>query len=369
MKIGIMAPSLPPKRDGIGDYTANLVQHLKAQHEIVVFIPKEVSCTPIAGIEIATPFSYRYPPSVLNLPGAIAPYHLDWLLLQYCPFSYGRWGFNPFLPAAMQRVRNTGTHFAVVFHETYVPILNWKFAIYTQWQRYQVKHLWRASEKTFVTIEAWARQLSQWSGGPQPIHLPVGSNIPNIGLAKREARDRLKIPSGILVLGLFGTVHGALYLDYIYEALLALKALDVPFLFLYIGPNREEVCTQFKDVPVRADGLCSPEEVSKRLAAVDIYLSPYEEGLSTLRSSAMAAMAHGLPIVSTYGGETGCLGHYNGTSFLLAPFKDKQKFIDLVLSLSKSPPQREEIGKAALALFRNHFTWDKIVLKMLEELR
>ncbi|CEK15915.1 glycosyltransferase family 4 protein [Chthonomonas calidirosea] len=362
MRLGIIAPALPPQRDGIGDYTANLVQELAKQHHVVVFIPQEYAHHPIPQVEVAKPFSYSQPKSVSNLPKIVADYKLDWLLLQYNPFSYGRWGFNPWLPFAMRAVKRRGVHFAVMFHETFVPVLNWKFAVMTTWQRFQARELWRASERCFISTEAWwHQQLAPWSGGPRPIHLPVGSNIPYLGIPPDEARSRLAIAPETLVLGYFGTVHGALRLSWFRQALQQLQSRSLPVLFLYIGPNQKEMCALFENLPIRADGLCPPAEVSLRLSAVDIYLAPFVDGVSTRRSSYITALAHRLPSVGTLGEHTDSLWmSTNGTAYLLTPAEDQKAFLDAVALLALNPDRRMAMGREARAFYESNFTWERI---------
>jgi len=370
MRLGIIAPALPPQRDGIGDYTANLIATLKQHHHIVVFLPQERSYHSIPGVEIATPFSSSHPKSVLNLVKAAADYRPDWLLLQYNPFSYGRWGFNPWLPYAMRAVKRQGIHFAVMFHETFVPVLNWKFAIMTTWQRFQVRELWRASDRCFISIEAWwHQQLARWSGGPRPLHLPVGSNVPYLGIPPDEARSRLSIPPDMLVLGYFGTVHGALLLNYLREAQKRLQSRSLTSLFLYIGPNKQEMCAFFENLPIMAEGHCPPDEASLRLSAIDIYLAPFVDGVSTRRSSYITALAHRLPSVGTLGSNTDSLWPpADGRAFLLSPAVDEEAFLDAVTLLALHPERRTAMGLEARAFYEAHFSWEKIGAQLISHL-
>ena len=99
---------------------------------------------------------------------------------------------------------NPETRLAVMFHEDFVPAINWKFAIMRQWQRWQFKKLGRAAHLVFFSIDPWVKRYSSWFPGKPVLHLPVGSNIPLIEISNREARRRLGITDGKLVLGLFG---------------------------------------------------------------------------------------------------------------------------------------------------------------------
>src|ERR671916_396556 len=77
--------------------------------------------------------SVAKPRSVLRLTDVIQADPPDWLLLQYNPFSYGRWGLNLHLPLIVRRIKQQQPHIriALMVHEPFVPIENWKFAIMT----------------------------------------------------------------------------------------------------------------------------------------------------------------------------------------------------------------------------------------------
>src|SRR5882724_8511675 len=63
----------------------------------------------------------------------------DVVVLQYNPFMYGRWGFAPWLPVALGRLRSksAGVCVALMVHEPYVPMVNWRWTLMGLWQRCQ----------------------------------------------------------------------------------------------------------------------------------------------------------------------------------------------------------------------------------------
>src|SRR5207244_1468495 len=97
----------------------------------------------------------------------------DWVLLQYNPFSYGRWGLNPYLPLVMWRLRRRcpETRFALLVHEPFVPITSWKFAIETVWQRWQLWLLGQNADLIFFSIEPWAQRFRSWFPHKPVLHL------------------------------------------------------------------------------------------------------------------------------------------------------------------------------------------------------
>jgi len=106
----------------------------------------------------------------------------DWLLLQYNPFSYGRWGLNLDLPLVIRDIkrRQPFIRIALMGHEPFVPISNWRSAIMTTWQRWQLWMLGRSADVVFFSIQPWARKFQTWWPNKPVLHLPVGSNIPRL---------------------------------------------------------------------------------------------------------------------------------------------------------------------------------------------
>src|SRR5690606_22549500 len=56
---------------------------------------------------------------------------------------------------------------------------------------------------------------------------------------------------------------------------------------------------------VQRTGWLPPEAVSAHLQACDVVVLPYRDGASLRRGSLLAALVHGLPIVTTWRGEGG----------------------------------------------------------------
>ena len=159
LKIHLVAAALPPALDGIGDYSARLAAEL-AQIASVKVLTAQPDPAAIPGVTVETVFSVQNPRSVWNLARQIEADPPDWVLLQYNPFSYGKWGLNLPLPLAMRRIKRRcpATKIAVMVHETFVPFgVNWKFRVMTLWQRPQFAVLSRTADVLFFSVDAWAQ--------------------------------------------------------------------------------------------------------------------------------------------------------------------------------------------------------------------
>ena len=372
MNIHIIAAAIPPQLDGVGNYTAHLAAELSKTAAVKVLTIEGQAHTPIPGVAIAPVFSVKCPSSMQKVAARVEQDGPDWVLLQYQPFSYGRWGLNLHLPQVMRRIKRgkLGTKFALMVHEPFVHVHNWQSAIMTTWQRWQLWNLGRTADVTFVSIDPWARRLQRWFPGKPVLHLPVGSNLPHMPISRNEARARLGIPDGTIVLGLFGAMHYPQMRDWVRSAAEAVCQSGQEVLVLYAGSHGKALRDSLGTIPSLAEGPLPGEEVSRRLAAVDIYLTPLVDGVSTRRTTLMAGLQHGLPIVGMKGHSTDeMLLQQDGTSFLLADVLDPAQFSAHVRSLVEQPTRRQQLGKAARSLFEQHFTWGRISNSLLIKLR
>jgi glycosyltransferase involved in cell wall biosynthesis len=367
-KITIIAAGLPPKLDGIGDYTANLAAELTKQCDVTVLTAYAEELWPIPGVVIKPVFTKANRASVKNIAVEIKSDPPDWVILQYNPFAYGKWGLNLFLPAAVAQIKRDcpQTRFALMVHEPFVPVLDIKHAIMTIWQRWQLWSLGRSADVVFFSIDPWVKKFRRWFPSKEVVHLPVGSNMPHIQTTRAAERVRLGIADHVVVLGYFGTFHNFRMPNWVGDAAECLKRSGYNPLVLYVGPHSENVCRAIGRANVRAEGLLSPENVSRCLTAVDIYLAPFMDGISSRRTTFLSALQHGLPTVGTENYNTDrMLSDQNGTSFLLAGAHSKEEFNQYVISLARDKELRSTISLGAERFFEANFSWPRIARRLL----
>jgi len=369
LKIYIIAAALPPALDGIGDYTALLALEIARSHTVTI-LTGQAQPTPIAGVVVETLFSVSESASVRDLIARIESGPPDWVLLQYNPFSYGRWGCNLHLPGVIAEIKRRcpKTRITVMMHEYFAePVDNWRFAIMNTWQRWQFWSLGQSADLLFFSMEASAHRFQRWFPRTPCRHLPVGSNLPHVSLKRSEARARLGIETQTLVFGLFGSAHISRLLNWARLAAEAVAANGHDVCVLYVGPDQHKVCQALGSVPLIADGAAAPEEASRRLAAMDIYLLPFADGVSTRRGTLMAGLQHGLAILGTRGCHTeGILGDHHDKALLLAEMQSSEAFAATALRLTDNVLLRERLGQNARLLYDAHFSWPRIAERQLQ---
>lgn len=374
MKLQIISAALPPALDGIGDYTAQLTTALACAGGVTlsVLTGQRGEITPLPVPLLERVFDVAQPASVRNILPSVARKRPDWLLLQYNAFSYGKWGLNLHLPQVMRALKRHSpqTRFALMAHETFMPLTNWKFAVMTTWQRWQLHTLIEASDVTFFSIDPWTQRFRRRYPGKRIEHLPVGSNLPRVAISREEARRRLGFAEGTLVLGLFGAWQTPRLLARVRRTMETLGDAGHDVAACYVGPNGATVREALGRLPNVSEGPLPADEVSRRFAAMDLYLAPFVDGVSTRRTTLMSALQHGVATVGTTGELTdNLLNQADGNALLLANVNDEAAFCAQALRLAQDATLRQQVGDAGARLHETHFDWKPVTEKLLMHLK
>lgn len=394
MKLYIITTAAPPVLDGIGHYTASLVdalQHEDSSLQITVFAPDGLGkYDPINGHPVRTEFRLDDISTFQRLADILRDEKPDWVCLQYQAFGYGKWGRNPILPRVLKEARASvpNLRLATMVHETFVVplsksfVTNLKLILFGTWQRQQFRDLVNISDLAFCSTERWIEQYQPWFPNKPIHHLPVGSNMPLVPVdgGKEAAKRRLGIPEGHLVVGIFGTAHSSRMNEVIGVALDAVRrAGRKPFL-LYIGPDAAKFGASVpSDIPSLMDGPFPAEEVSQRLQAIDIYLALFVDGVAARRGSFIAALQHGLATIGLIGRNTdswlrdsegfvGVIVNKDDRDITEGDASLNERLGEAVYHLAADNTTRHRYESNAMALFEERFAWKKIVRTILQKM-
>jgi hypothetical protein len=105
---------------------------------------------------------------------------------------------------------------------------------------------------------------------------------------------------------------------------------------------------------VHATGPLALADISRHLAACDLMLQPYAEGVSTCHTSLMATLAHHRPVMTTAGALTEPLWSKNGAVALVA-CDDKTAMGTTITRLMGDAGERARLGTAGGALYAERF--------------
>ncbi len=368
MKITLVFPVLPPEIDGIGDHTAHLAEELGSECDVSILTAAQ-SPTPIPGVRINTAFHNDARTGIRGIVDPIANTQPDWLVLQYNPFSYGTWGFNPYLISSLRTAlqKSPSTKLAVIVHEPFLPLDSWRWAVMTTWQRWQFWALGRMADTLFFSTAPWAERFQRWFPGTPVHHLPVGSNIPDITTDRARMRKELNVAPDTFLLGVFGSGHPSRLLHFVRAATKRLHTLDPSVKVLYVGTAGQKVTAALDSVPVIDAGPLPAEDVAHHFSAMDLYLAPFRKGVSTRRGSFLAGLQQGVATISTDGIHTDpSLRDANGSAFLLCPDDEPHSYADLAVELFQDDARRASVAQAGAQLFSSSYTWKTLSTRFLQ---
>lgn len=368
--IHILTGEYPPQFGGVSDYTSFLTSWLlKNGTRVVVYAP------PVSG---ASAEEVRRLPGHFNLR-SLASLHdsishsppSSIVLVQYVPHMYGMKGMN--LLFVLWLWLFCPRRVWVMFHEIAYPLergQSWRETVLAIVQRAMAMIVLRSAARVFVSIPGWVPQLRRLAHPLPPTHwLPIPSNIKagNFESAQRIREQCLEVRNGWIV-GHFGTYGSAI--TRLLEPILARVLEDSRVHLLLIGRGSRDFMQQFVHrypewgERIRCADSLSPEEVSNHLLACDLLLQPYPDGASTRRTSLMAGLALGVPVVSNLGFLSEPF--WNDANSLGLASTDPSEMTARLMNLLNSPEQRHEIASNAKRLYESTFSLDVIGSKLIE---
>ena len=295
-----LTPEYPPAKGGVADYTRLIASSLARIHGTVhVWAPS------VSGPELGDPgvIVHRIagfgPRSLQTIGEGLAAWPGPRrIFVQYVPTAFGFRGMN--VPLARWLVARD-EQLWIQFHEV---ALGWKLVRKPHLHIVQGVELWmaaalaRRADRIFVSIEAWRRRLGREAG--RAVWLPIPSNLPVTVEPAELARAREKLGGGTWV-SHFGTYSPLIRADLLRAvSTLARRLPTIRFLLLGRGAGAFQGTLRLGE-RVRAFEDLPAAELAALMKASALALQPFPDGISTRRTSAMAALALGVPVVTTDG--------------------------------------------------------------------
>lgn len=292
----------------------------------------------------------------------------SWILLQYVPHAFARRGVAPGLPwwlAALRR-RRPDLRIATLVHEPYVRFERPQDLLLSPAMRLQLAAVCALSDTVLATTETWARMVRPLARAAVQT-LPVGSNLPDRRAARASTRNELGADEDTLVLSAFATGAATTDREAVRLAAAAAAGRAGGALFLNLGAGAPEVGDLGADVRVVAPGMVDAGDLAGLLAASDVLLAPFVDGVSARRTTVVAALQHAVPTVTTVGwGTDGFLRDSRGLE--LVSVGDRRAFADATEGLARSAERRGRAARAARCLFDERFSWPVIGARFLSAL-
>lgn len=372
LRVTLLSGEYPPRQGGVGDYTFRLGQALAAEGvEVAVLTGRWAVAHPLPWgklLPLVEDWGWGMWREVLKAIGELPP---DILHIQYQAAAFGLHPAVNFLPWRLRGCRRR-PKVVVTFHDLRVPYLFPKAGALRNWA---VKKLAVGSDAAILTNQEDFERARRW-GRARAYLIPIGSNIPcrlPPGYSREAWRTSLGVAPGDALLSYFGLLNASKGVEVLFRALRRLLDGGERVKLLMVGGGTGESDPANRAYAARMDALAGelelgealiwtgfvpPQEVSAHLLASDIAVLPFREGASLRRGSLMAALEHGLAILST---RPRSLSPelVDGGNIALVPPDDPAALAEGIERLIRDTDLREGLGEGAKELSAR-FSWEAI---------
>jgi glycosyltransferase involved in cell wall biosynthesis len=358
----VLTGEYPPQPGGVSDYTRQVARGLtEAGDAVTIWAPPAAGRdVPDAGITV-----HRLPDrfgsrSLRRLGRELDGRRPARLLLQYVPHAFGWRAANlPFCGWLRSRRHD---RLWVMFHEVAFPFERGNTAprhALAVVNRLMAGLVGRSAERVFVSIPGWRAQLRGLVRRDTRVEwLPVPSSIDVLDDPPGLRRVRRLYAGDRPLIGHFGTYGGAIR-SAVSDALVELfPRSEAQALLLGRGSDAAarafgERFPQFSG-RVHGTGMLSDAALSRHIAACDLMLQPYPDGISSRRTSAMAVLRHGRPMLTTCGRLSEPLWEQSG-AVALADTADPVALARAAGALLDDERRRDQLSSLGPAIYDAHF--------------
>jgi len=382
---------------GIADHTARLIDHLaplEVEASVLISRRWSSSLSPNSSLN-STQAEAAYLPAVYpQLPNwgwrcwpAIRRFleerRPDILHIQYQAAAFELGGWVNWLPWYLKK-RGLKTRLVTTFHDLRIPYLFPKAGAF-RWK--SMLALARYSDAVICTdrenLQILQRQLSvskeeQRRSGPLLKLIPLGSNVepqPPANYDRMAWRAKDGFTPETFLMAYFGFLNESKGGEALIKALALLRQQGLDAQLLLIGgevghadPTNMAYAEQVQSLIhqyglthfVHRTGYVALPEVSAHLLAADAVVMPYREGVSFRRTSLIAALRHGCPVVSTRPPEPQLIPEIqHGQNMLLAPPDHAAALAETIGLLIGNPQLQARLAEGAKTLGAR-FEWANI---------
>jgi len=393
MRICLATGEFPPMQGGVGDFTreiglamnglgaeVNVISSVKAAQRAERDVsPGGGSVVERDGLRLTLyPVIERWDFSswsriaqVLERTGS------EVLGIQYQTAAYQMHPATNLLPWRLRLMKDR-PRVVATFHDLKLPYLFPKAGPVRRWV---TRALILGCDATIATNEEDRIEAEEY--GADSLHLfPIGSNIdpqapPDYD--RRKWRERWGVEPDEILLCYFGFLNESKGGETLFKALARLVAAGEKVKLLMIGgkvgssdPTNVAYLEQMEFLigdlsladRVAWTGYVDGPEVSASFWASDICVLPYRDGVSFRRGTLMAALAHGMPIVSTFP-QVEIVQIVEGENMALASPDEPEALADKVRELAASDELRQRLARGASELSRL-FSWEAIAEETLK---
>lgn len=306
--------------------------------------------------------------------------------IYHIQYQTAAFGMHPMINFAPGRIGKGAVKSAVTFHDLRPMYLFPKAGRVRDWVTFQLA---RTSDAVIATNEEDYARLDTLGLNCLSV-IPIGSNIDPTPPARFD-RDALRKGLGVgrdqLLLCYFGFLNDSKGAETLIRALAEIPNAKLMMLggqtgasdatnLAYLAKVKEAIADLGLDGRVLWTDFLAQADVSAHFLAADVCVLPYRDGASYRRGTLMAALAHGMAIVTTAvpqsaeGGRPATGNRQlpalkDGENVLLVSPDDAAAIAEAVKRIAASPELRARLERGAHETAQ-FFTWDRIAEAHLE---
>ena len=286
------------------------------------------------------------------------------VLVQYTALAWSARGFPQKVLQVLKILKSAGSHVGIVFHDV-EPYPGTRLV--DSVRRFdQVCTMRRALAIADLTVFTVPPERLSWLTGapPNAVFVPVGPNLP-IQTMPQASFQHDRVPTiGIFSItgGKAGTRETEIILAAGRYAVQKLGKLRLSIFGRCAELRETELREGFRDLPLElsVEGVLEPTQVVQKLSACDVLL--FVRGpISSRRSSAIAGIACGLPVIAYPGPETAMPITEAGV-VLVSPDEPDDLNSALVRVLSDAAYRMDLAARSRVA-YQTHFAWPAIATR------
>jgi glycosyltransferase involved in cell wall biosynthesis len=353
----------PPQIGGVSDYTFQIARELaRTGDEVHVWCPTTEGDWPeVCGVNVHRAFDGFNPGDLWRAGKLLNAFARPRrLLVQWVPHGYGFRSVNVFFCSWLWlRAAFKGDEVEIMFHEVWLAFGgSWKKNVAAAVHRVMIKLLKQAASRIWIAGESWRPYLR---GSRAPVRwLPVPSNVPSNPSPTQIAVIRNhRAGASRYLIGHFG--FGDLYVERMllnFIPPLLKDRSDVVFLLIGKGSHEfaSRICGAHPQITERicSTGVLPSQEIAAHIAACDLMVQPYPDGVSTRRGATMAVLANGRPLLTTSGHSTEQFW-FSCKHIAMAPAGDLEGLVARAKQLVDSQQERDFMAMNGQKLYEALF--------------
>lgn len=368
----LVSGEFPPAPGGVSDYTRAVAAGLAAAGDSVdvwcpgapgpADDPAGVTVHRLGGLWTARDLVC----ADAELDAAPAPRRL---LVQWVPHAFGQRSMNVGFCRWVRRRARRGDVVDLMVHEPFLGFREGavRHDVVAAVHRIMAATLLRAARRVWVSIPAWATRLRPWAIGRTPrfCWLPVPSTLAISNDDELRARVRTAVGGPGVTVGHFGTYDAPTRQQLHAIAPGLLRTVGGARLLL-LGRGSDAAAEALRRAMphvsdrVAGAGALGAADLSAHLQACDLMVQPYVDGASTRRTTLMAALAHGVPVVTTIGRLSERFWR-DSPAILAVAAGDAEAVIAATAALATDRERRLRQGAAARATYDTRFALPHVI--------